>query len=319
MGTRLGIIVVNFASSALLERNLVVVQGDVGGDALVVVVDNHSTHDEAESVRRLAVTHSWHAILSDDNPGFGAAVNLGVRDAVERGCTDLLILNPDATIDARSVNELRAVVAEDRMTLACPTITAPDGSVWFAGAALSLQDGSILSARRRQDWEATSAVPWLTGACLLASAELWHAVGGFEPTYFLYWEDVDLSRRVADVGGRLAHVEAARAIHDEGGTQHDARAGRGKSPTYYYFNTRNRLLFASRHLDEAGMRRWRDGRWAAAREILLRGGRRQFLRPLAPLRAAWRGTRDGTRIVDAALADAPRTQPTTSMPRVRGR
>ena len=130
------------------------------------------------------------------------------------------------------------------MTLACPTITAPDGSVWFAGAALSLQDGSILSARRRQDWEATSAVPWLTGACLLASAELWHAVGGFEPTYFLYWEDVDLSRRWVLAGGSLSVCADARATHLVGATQ---GASPGKSLTYVRYSCRNRLRFAARH------------------------------------------------------------------------
>ena len=41
---------------------------------------------------------------------------------------------------------------------------------------------------------------WLTGACLAVSKRVWQATGGFDPDYFLYWEDVDYSQRAKAVG-----------------------------------------------------------------------------------------------------------------------
>ena len=153
------------------------------------------------------------------------------------------------------------------------------------------------------------AVPWLSGACLLVSRELWGRVGGFDEDYFLYWEDVDLSVRVSRAGGRLVVERTATAVHDEGGTQRldvpgdpldvgSSRSGvasRGKSEAYYYYNIRNRLLFAAKHLEPRDRRRWTRTSYAGAKQILLRGGRRQFLRPVKPMRAAIRGSLDGVK------------------------
>lgn len=129
----------------------------------------------------------------------------------------------------------------------------------------------------------------------------WTSVDGFDEEYFLYWEDVDFSLRIEDAGGRLVLVEQAKAVHDEGGTQGigdpDMHA---KSPLYYYYNIRNRMLLAQKLFDRETVRRWDAGSVSAAREVLLRGGRRQLLRPWRPLRAVWRGWRDGRRIARQA-------------------
>ena len=95
-------------------------------------------------------------------------------------------------------------------------------------------------------------------------------------------------------------ARGAAAVHDEGGTQADQTASdgrRAKSDTYYYYNARNRLLYAALQLDRAEQRRWAATSAAAAREIVLRGGRRQLLSSRSSLRAAWAGTRDGLRLL----------------------
>ncbi|WP_040168203.1 glycosyltransferase family 2 protein [Microbacterium gorillae] len=297
MPGRLGIVVVNYASTTLLATNLVRVAAQVP-DALVVVVDNLSTADERAVVTSLCVAHGWELVAPADNLGFGAGVNAGVARALDVGCTDLLILNPDAVVDGDAVHALRAAVAEDRLTLVSPIVRAADGRVWFGGSDLYLADGETRARRRRPEHPGAERVEWLSGACLMATAELWRATGGFQDDYFLYWEDVDLSRRVVAAGGTLRVLEDVEALHDEGATHRAAgQVSEAKSPTYYYFNIRNRLLFAVHHLDAKGIARWTRGTPRHAVRVLLRGGKRQFLHPVAPLRAAWRGMRDGRRIV----------------------
>lgn len=291
----LAIVVVNYGSSDLLAQNLVISQRAAAAD-IVVVVDNVSTSAERERVRRLAADHAWQLVEPDTNLGFGGGVNAGVARAREHGAQDLVLLNPDAVLREGCVARLRARDPAHR-ALCAPRIVTSTGATWFAGADVYLSDGVTRGRAKRPVHPGDDRWEWLTGACLWVPVELWDAAGGFDESYFLYWEDVDFSHRVQRAGGELVVVDDAVAVHDEGGTQTDrSRRGHAKSELYYYYNIRNRMLFAAKHLDDAGVRRWRSGMLSSAKEILLRGGRRQLVQSAAPWRAAVRGIRDGRRI-----------------------
>ncbi|WP_303708547.1 MULTISPECIES: glycosyltransferase family 2 protein [Microbacterium] len=304
---RLAVVVVNYASARLLERNLVVVEREaraVDEEASVIVVDNFAGAAERQAAAAVALTHGWTLIASETNTGFGGGVNLGVARALADGATDVLVINPDAHIDRASLARLAAVTESSRTTLASPVITDSDGRTWFAGIDLLLDDGTMRARRKRRSDDQRPYEPWLSGACLWITREVWELSGGFDDAYFLYWEDVDFSRRVVSAGGTLALVEDARAVHDEGGTQRDEPAlSRAKSEGYYFYNIRNRMLYAVRHLDEETVHRWRRSIPRTAREVILRGGRRQLLHSAAPLRAYLRGVREARRIARAAGTD----------------
>lgn len=291
----LAIVVVNYGSSALLLQNLAPLASELPG-ATVVVVDNFT--DEAERARVVAVcaARGWVCEASPVNLGFGAGMNRGVARARTAGATNYLLLNPDAVLTAASAIRLLEAVRSDPLSAVAPSVFRPDGSLWFGGADLYLDDGRIRS-RARHDHSARTE-PWLSGACIMISAELWEAVGGFSDEYFLYWEDVDLSHRILRAGGRLEVSATATAMHAEGGTQgvNAGSSGAPKSALYYYYNIRNRLLFASRNLGAEELRDWKRATLPVAWEIILEGGRRQLLRSPRPLIAAARGVRDGLRI-----------------------
>lgn len=299
---RLAFVVVNYASSALLAENLVA-SAAAAPHAEVVVVDNRSSTAERLRITELAQASHWRLLAMEENAGFGAGVNAGAAAAFAGGATDILVLNPDARIDRESIARLGTAAQADRLTIASPVVKDPTGRVWFGGLDLYLDDGTIRAPRRRSEHPGSAHVEWLSGACLWITREAWAVVGGFDDEYFLYWEDVDLSRRAAARGVRLAVVTDAVAIHDEGGTQRSRdQRPEAKSEAYYYYNIRNRLLFAAGHLDAEGIRRWRRTARRNAWQVLLRGGRRQFVHPVRPLRAAWRGLRDGRRIARTALS-----------------
>lgn len=292
------VIVVNYASTTLLTQNLARLGRSAPGLA-VVVVDNASTAEERRAVNELAAAEGWAAVLPETNLGFGLGMNAGVARAAELGADRFLLLNPDASITPDDAERLFARVAAEPLTLVSPVVRKPDGSTWFDGADVSLADGRMSSAKRRPQPPERRAEPWLSGACLCVGAGLWQLVGGFADGYFLYWEDVELSHRVLAVGGALAVAQDAVAEHAEGGTQQsgDEHASPAKSNGYYYFNIRNRLLFAARNLDSGDLVAWRRSAVPVAWEILLQGGRRQFLHSLRPFAAATRALRDGRRIV----------------------
>ncbi|WP_236629113.1 glycosyltransferase family 2 protein [Cryobacterium roopkundense] len=298
----LAIVVVNYGSSELLERNLVPLTRSLPA-ARVVVVDNFTSESERERVCALADTEGWLTVLPASNTGFGVGVNAGVHRAQQSGAGAFLLLNPDATIAADQVGVLLERVRTHPLTLVSPRIVRSDGSVWFDGADLYLDDGRIRATRRRNEFRSARFEPWLSGACLLLSDQLWSRVGGFSEEYFLYWEDVDFSYRVERAGGVTEVCRDAVAVHDEGGTQQAVVQGHGspKSEAYYYYNIRNRLLFGARHLRSDDLRRWRRASLPIAWEVLLHGGRRQFLRSLRPLLAGGRGVRDGLTIARREL------------------
>ncbi len=297
---QLGVVVVNYGSSALLETNLAPL-AEALPEAVVVVVDNRTDGRERSRVLALGAEHGWHVVTPEGNLGFGLGMNAGVAEAKRAGATRFLLLNPDATIDPSSVALLAAALDENPLALVAPRILRPDGSVWFDGSDLHLDDGRITATRRRAAADDPRLEQWLSGACLMVGAELWERIGGFGDGYFLYWEDVELSFRARRAGAQVQVVPSATAVHAEGGTQGDGleRSGAAKSEGYYYFNIRNRLVFAARNLPEEQVRRWRRAALPIAWEVLLQGGRRQFLRPVRPVRAAVRGVRDGLRATSA--------------------
>jgi N-acetylglucosaminyl-diphospho-decaprenol L-rhamnosyltransferase len=288
---RLGIVVVTFGAAELLEANLATIDtADLGAE--VVIVDNFHSPAQRAAITASAAPRGWTVLAMPTNLGFGAAANHGVRKAQALGCSAFLLLNPDARLSTEAIQELWRACESDPMTMQSPRIVRSDGSVWFRGGKLDARSGNVI-AGNTDDRDG-----WLTGACLMVHRDLWRRLGGFDPDFFLYWEDVDLSRRCLDSGGRLRVRQELVAVHEVGGTQRAA----GKSRGYYYFNCRNRLLFAAKHLRAAGLLRWIVATPSASWRVMTRGGgRRRLLTSPATLWAGLRGSVAGLVVAFAAL------------------
>ena len=295
---RLGLIVVNYGSHDLVATNLVPIVAQLRNasgesDVIAVVVDNFSSAGERAQIVEIGRATGMDVLALDDNTGFGGGVNRGVARALSLGATELLLLNPDATIDPRSVELLADHVRAHPLDLVAPVIRRPDGAIWSAQMDLYRQSGQLRGSRFRPDAMPTRDVlEWVSGACMVASARLWELVGGFDEDYFMYWEDVDLCQRVWALGGRCIVVLDAAAVHDEGGTQ--TKTGR-KSPLFYYFNMRNRLEFAARHVPPELHSAWLREGWLTARRMLRSEGPRTLAHPREALLPMFRGHRDGRR------------------------
>ena len=284
------IVVVNFGSHALLNENLAAMSSRFPG-AHFVVVDNWFSQEERQATGAACAAHGWTLVALDTNTGFGTGCNRGAEVALAAGARELMFLNPDAAIDAASAFALLEASRAQPMALVAPRILKRNGDVWSAGMDIDLTTGDARPWHRRPDFDGVETIEWFTGACFVLSSTLWEACGGFDDDYFLYWEDVDFSARVQAVGGTLVLLSDATAHHDVGGTQ-TAGATASKSEIYYYYNIRNRSLFARKHLSLPQRRVWKGTAVRSAWAILLRGGRRQFLQPVKPLRAFYRGLRD---------------------------
>ncbi len=291
----LAVLVVNYGTHDIVEAN---VRCSLGPDfaGCVVVVDSFSDRTEREAIADVCRRNAWTCVALDTNPGFGGGTNRGAEVALRLGATELLMLNPDAWLDLEAVRTLQKQVREDPMAMVAPVVTRPDGRLYSAEVDLHLHRGEMLSRRKRPPGTQPDRVhTWVSGACLMLSNRLWEACGGFDEEYFLYWEDVDLCRRVVEAGGRVRVEESCRAVHDEGSSHKFDGSPRAKSPIYYYYNTRNRLMYAAKHLDASDQRRWARATPMVSYRILLQGGRRQLVHPGRSVWPAVKGSWDGLR------------------------
>lgn len=242
MHAKTGVVVVNYAAAALIDVNL---GGLSSAELVVVVVDNFSSATERTAVRALASSRGWTCI-PNENRGFGDGANVGVASALELGCNVVVLANPDLEIDVPRVRSLAtAALAEPRSILA-PLVMGTDGLPWGRVGRIDIERGGL-----RPDGGRIGAPGWVSGACLAISAEAWVGLGGFSGDYFMYWEDVDLSLRCQRAGGRVAMIDEVSVVHSVGGTQ-----GEGRSRLYYYYNCRNRLVFAAKNLTVRQQLRW---------------------------------------------------------------
>lgn len=293
----LAILVVNYGSHEIVEANLSRTLAD-GFPGQVIIVDNFSSPAERTAISDVCSRRGWDLLALPTNEGFGAGNNRAAARAIGNGATELLLINPDAWLEPAAVTALQAAVRADPLLQIAPTVLRPDGSLYTAEVDLHLGFGENRSKRRRHADTAPDQVhTWVSGACFAMSAELWQRVGGFDDDYFLYWEDVDLSRKVVLAGGTVRADSELVAIHDEGGTHGQDTRGTAKSTTYYRYNTRNRLVYAAKHLDVDARRRWLRTTPKASYRILLQGGRRQFVRPMKNIWPGLKGTWEGVRML----------------------
>jgi N-acetylglucosaminyl-diphospho-decaprenol L-rhamnosyltransferase len=192
----------------------------------VVLADNGSTDGAPE---RAAEDADVRLLPVGGNVGYGPAANAGLADR-PRGWA--LVANPDIVFEPGAVDELLAVAARwPRAAMVGPAIRTPDGELYpsardlpslttGAGHALFgwLWPGNPWTARYRREREAPRerSAGWLSGSCFLVDLEAFHHVGGFDPGYFMYFEDVDLGERLGRAGYLHVYAPSAVVVHEGG-------------------------------------------------------------------------------------------------------
>ncbi|MDQ2825538.1 MAG: glycosyltransferase family 2 protein [Actinomycetota bacterium] len=196
------------------------------GVADVVVVDNASSDGSIEAV--LASDPDVTVIATGANLGFGSGVNRGVEEATG---DHLLILNPDTVVEPGTVKALTAALDRDPGLAAVgPRIENVDGTLypsvrrfpnlWVAAghAFLGMVWPTNPFSRRYRMLDLdhgrpASEVDWVSGACMLVRRSAFEAVAGFDESYFMYVEDVDLCWRLGRAGWRIGYEPAGRVVH----------------------------------------------------------------------------------------------------------
>lgn len=203
--------------SSLLDQTI--------ADRLEILVGDNSSQDESIGMfrARWKTAHAHvHIIETGANRGYGKGNNFLARFALGRY---LLIINPDNTVPADAVGTMVRLLEEHPdIGILGPALMHPDGS--FRPSArrfptfcdLLWKRFSPASWQRAYQQRMAAAgsglidVDWLVGACLLMKRDLFSQLDGFDPRFFLFFEDIDLCRRAKLLGKRIAYIPSVRIL-----------------------------------------------------------------------------------------------------------
>lgn len=223
----------------------------------VVVVDNASTDGSADNLRGLDV--AIEVVRNKVNRGFAAACNEGARLGSAEA---LLFLNPDTRLFSGSLEVPARFLAERATVGLCGIQLVNEGSdVWRSCAripsaaqlvakAIGLDRLSVCGYRGYPmvEWDHGSdrRVDHVIGAFYFVRRSAFEALGGFDESFFLYLEDLDLSLRLKRAGWETWYLTSARAFHKGGGTSEAIRGLR------LFYSLRSRLEYARKNLSAGG-------------------------------------------------------------------
>lgn len=226
----------------------------------IVVVDSGSSDDTRAAVR---ARFPGVRVLSLANVGFGRGANAGLRAT---SAAYVVVCNADVRFASGALTTLAdRLDADAELAAVGPLVRYPDGTLQASARSIPDTRTAIVhgllgriapdnpATRRYHDRDRPCDEPrevaWLSGCALALRRAAVDAVGGFDPGYFLYVEDLELGERLRAAGWRLRFEPSARVIHRAGAST-SRRRGRA-----LVAHARSLERYQAARLD-APLRRW---------------------------------------------------------------
>ena len=212
----------------------------------VIVVDNNSSDDSVEAVAR--AFPQAQLIARSDNGGYAAALNDGIRAGAVFDPDFFLILNNDTLVPPDTLRKLvDALLSDPRAAIAAPKIIYHDhperifslGDHIYPWLPLPVRVGR--KAYDRPSYSKTQEYDYLFGCALLMRTESLKQVGLFDTSFFMYYEDADICRRMRDSGWKNIRVGSAVISHKA------SMSSKQVPNQMVYLRARNRSWFYRRY------------------------------------------------------------------------
>lgn len=258
MQNSLSIIIVNWNSGTQLKdciKSIEKAKKDNFDLKEVIIVDNASTDDSLNNIEDTNLP--LKIIKNPENYGFAKACNIGAKGA--KG-DFILFLNPDMIVfEDTFTNLFDYIYKNDRPEICIYGIQLLDENgniqktcarfpdLWkliVRTVGLDTINSKIFKSYRMEDWDhkETREVDQVIGAFFLVKRHLFERLNGFDEKFFVYFEEVDFSKRAYELGFRTVYVTEAKAYHKGGGTSEKVKGKR------LFYNSQSRLIYAFKHL-----------------------------------------------------------------------
>lgn len=222
----------------------------------VIVVDNDSRDDSIELAEKLNF-EKLDIKENKENLGFGKACNIGAKNSQSNF---ILFLNPDAMVYKDTFEKLfdyiNHKVAKEIAVFGVQLI-GDDGKIQrtcarfpslsnFLVKVFGLNKFSLkyFKTYHMEEWkhDEIKQVDHVIGAFYVIKREVFNNIQGFDERYFVYFEDLDLSKKVHTQGHKILYLPDIKAYHKGGGTSEQVKALR------FFYSTRSSLIYSFKHL-----------------------------------------------------------------------
>ncbi|MFO7690779.1 MAG: glycosyltransferase family 2 protein [Cryobacterium sp.] len=235
---RVAVVTVSYGSDDVLGPFLLSVPSASSQSLLVVVADNKPA-DTTGPVERMTRAAGADYLPLSANLGYGHAINAAVK-VLPSDVDWVVISNPDVTLSPGSIDVLVRSAAEDQTVAAIgPRILSSAGEVYPSARTIPSLRSGVGHALLANLWPANPwtrvyrrdsdsvlvrrDTGWLSGAFLMVRRSAFTSLNGFDESYFMYFEDVDLGYRIGKLGLRNVYEPAASVVHTGAhSTQEDA-------------------------------------------------------------------------------------------------
>lgn len=226
--TLVAVVTVSFGSEDVLRPFLASLPAASAHPLTVVVIDNKA-NAAGNTVRSLTSIAGATYLCLDANYGYGGAINRAVA-SLSHDIEWIVVSNPDVTVTAGAIDTLlESVRGQDLVAAVGPRILSADGSLYPSARSIPSLGSGVGHALfgtlwpnnpwtrgyRRETGEATVRrdAGWLSGAFLIVRRSVFERLGGFDESYFMYFEDVDLGYRIGRLGLRNVYEPSATVVH----------------------------------------------------------------------------------------------------------
>lgn len=193
----------------------------------IIVIDNASKEDATS----LSCYENVIYKKLDKNVGFGAANNIGADIAIENNCDLLLCLNNDTIIEKDTLGILVENTDDETIITGAIYYYSEPDELWYGGGEVSRYKGNF----RHKKYMISKKVSFISGCCIMLTANCYKDIGLFDSVYFMYYEDSDFSLKAMQHGYQLKYIFEAKIYHKV------SKSISGVTGLKDYYLTRNRL------------------------------------------------------------------------------
>ncbi len=206
--------IVSHGQNALVNQLLDDIQRHCADRVALVLTENIP---DPAPLATSALTCPVERIANGRIKGFGANHNAAFKHC---RTAYFCVVNPDIRLPADPFPSLISKFSDKTVAVTGPLVRNPAGAVEdsarrFPTFATLLK--KIVAEKREPDYPVNRGaleVDWVGGMFMLFRTEAYRAAGGFDEAYFLYYEDVDLCRRLHAAGKTVLYVPDAEVVHD---------------------------------------------------------------------------------------------------------
>jgi N-acetylglucosaminyl-diphospho-decaprenol L-rhamnosyltransferase len=238
--SHIGIIIVNYRTPRHVVECLCSLMTDkpLLSMSRIVIVENCSGDDSYDTLRDAIEKHGWsehvHLLTAANNRGFGAGNNLAIQyylhQAQHPAPEYIMCLNPDTIVPCGAIGHLRETLDRDptvgivgsqlrdamgTLQRSCHALPSISGE-FCEGVNAALLNRLLRDSGTNREGSDLGDCEWVSGGAFMIKTSVLRQVGLFDEQFFLYFEEVDLGRRVAVAGYGIQLAKKSIITHLEG-------------------------------------------------------------------------------------------------------